>query len=68
MMIRVVLAFPNDTRKEVLLAGIPSKGDQIMLANGVDSTKLIVQLVLWMEGPTAEHEPSVVLFVRPRDA
>lgn len=65
-MITVQLAFPNGTRRPILLAGVPRVGDDIRLTTDGDADpSLIVTHVLWFE--TKNGEPSVTVVVRPRD-
>jgi len=61
----VTLSHPNGQQQDVLLAGVPRKGESIRLRNGVTDPALMVEHVLWMEGQDRSGEPSVVLVVRP---
>jgi hypothetical protein len=49
----------------VLLAGVPRKGEQIRLPNGIDGPALVVEHVLWMGAPDTSNEPDVIVVVRP---
>ena len=63
-MITVTLSHPNGQRQEVLLAGVPRKGDHIRLTNGV-SPSLEVLHVLWLQGTISSPEPDVIVVVQP---
>jgi len=64
-MIVVTLSHPNGQQQEVILAGVPRKGESIRLTNGLTDPALMVEHVLWMEGKLRGDEPQVVLIVRP---
>lgn len=64
-MITVILSFPNNQRREVLLAGVPRVGESIRLANGISEPSLTVEHILWSEATLNETEPTVVVAVRP---
>ena len=63
-MIRVVLAFPNGEREEVLLADVPRKGDAIRRHGNGEALPLVVEHVLWEEGHDDPPNPQVLLTVR----
>lgn len=64
-MILVTLTHPNGQREEVLLAGVPRKGESIRLIDGTTSgPALIVEHVLWMQGGRSDPEPTVMIVVR----
>jgi hypothetical protein len=63
--ITVILSFPNQQRQEVLLAGVPHRGELIRLANGKQEPSLIVTQVLWMEGTGGDTEPQALCVVEP---
>lgn len=64
-MITVTIVHPNGERQEVLLAGVPGVGHHVRLSNGVPSTTLVVEHVLWVEGSGRAAEPDVIVVVRP---
>ena len=57
----VILLYPNGQRREVVLSGIPQKGDTILLKRA-DRT-LVVEHVLWMEASNGQ-QPNALLSVR----
>lgn len=64
-MITVTIVHPTGERQEVLLAGVPRVGEHVRLGNGIPATRLVVEHVLWVEGRGREHEPDVIVVVRP---
>jgi hypothetical protein len=63
--IRVSLLYTDtDQQQEVLLAGIPRRGEFVRLTNGRASTLLEVEGVTWIEGSENPPEPSVLVSVR----
>jgi hypothetical protein len=63
---RVTLSYPTSRTKEVLLAGIPRKGEHILLENGPDAPTLVVESVTWVEGTEDPPKPTVIVAVRER--
>jgi hypothetical protein len=61
--INVILLYPDGQRKEVILEGVPQKGDTIRLKG--DMTALVVEHRLWMEGGGNGHAPATLISVRP---
>ena len=57
----VILLYSNGQRREVILSGVPQKGDTILLKKA-DKT-LEVTHVLWMEASNG-HEPTALVSVR----
>jgi hypothetical protein len=57
----VILLYPDGQRREVILAGIPVKGDTIRLAS--DPRSLVVEHRLWMESGNGA-EPVALISVR----
>jgi len=64
-LITVTILHPNGERQEVLLAGVPRVGEHVRLGNGIPSTRLVVEHVLWVEGKGGGKEPDVIVVVRP---
>jgi len=65
-MINVIISHPNGQRQEVLLAGVPRKGEHVRLSRSeVSGPSLVVEHILWVEGYGNSREPSVVIAVRP---
>jgi hypothetical protein len=60
-LILVILLYPDGQRREVILAGIPAKGDTIRLKS--DSQTLVVEHRLWMEASNGA-EPMMLISVR----
>jgi hypothetical protein len=65
--ITTVLSFPDGTRQDVLLAGVPRVGDSVRLRGNGASPPLLVQHVLWMEITGPGQDATVILEVRPLD-
>jgi hypothetical protein len=65
-LIAVILSEKGQRDREILLAGIPRKGETIRLANGRDRS-LLVEHVLWLETGKGEAMPEVIIVVRPQD-
>jgi hypothetical protein len=64
---RVVLVYPDDGgTREVLLAGVPQRGDYIRVANGPGGALLVVERVTWTEGTGDPPEPTIIVAVRAR--
>jgi hypothetical protein len=65
--ILVVLKYPNGQTQEVLLAGVPRKGEQVRTNGNVDAPSLDVEHVLWMQGRRGSNapDPIVIVSVRP---
>lgn len=64
MIVKVTLAYPNGQRDDVQLAGVPRVGEQVRRLNGPESSALVVEYVVWMEGSGADREPAVLVGVR----
>jgi hypothetical protein len=60
-LILVILLYPDGQRREVILSGIPDKGDTIRLRN--DNNVLVVEHRLWMESVNGV-EPALLVSVR----
>ena len=58
----VILLYPDGQRRKVILAGVPGKGDEILLRG--DDDRLVVEHRLWMESSNG-REPGVLVSVRP---
>jgi len=65
-LITVVLSEKGQRDREILLAGIPRKGETIRLANGKDRS-LLVEHVLWLETTKGEPAPEVIIVVREQE-
>jgi hypothetical protein len=64
-MITITISHPNGEREEVLLSGIPRKGDSIRTRKAdASSPALIVEHVLFEEGGRGKADPVCVAFVR----
>jgi hypothetical protein len=66
---RVTLAYPGGSRREVLLAGVPRKGEHVRVVSGrdqPDAPVLVVESVTWVEGDEKPPEPIVIVAVRQR--
>jgi hypothetical protein len=61
--INVILLYPDGQRKEVILEGVPQKGDTIRLVG--DRVALIVEHRLWMESGGGGNAPATLISVRP---
>jgi hypothetical protein len=61
----ITLSFPNGSRQDVLLAGVPRKGDHIRLNGNGAAPSLVVEHILWMEDRGRSPEPTVLIVVRP---
>jgi hypothetical protein len=66
-LITVVLSYPNGTREEVLLAGVPRKDELIPAGANESGPSLRVLEVLWLRATARNPEPDVIVRVRPRD-
>jgi len=63
-MLEVTLRWPNGQVREVLLSGVPRKGDHVQVQNGPNEAPLVVEHILWVEAEPGEL-PSVIVVVRP---
>ena len=66
-MISVTLLFRTGAVRNVLLSGIPRKGDYIRPKEiDPENESLLVEQILWLEGVNGDREPSVIVSVIPR--
>ena len=58
----MILSEKGQRDREILLAGIPRRGETIRVANGMDRS-LLVEHVLWLETTKGEATPEVIIVV-----